>query len=99
MIMKQGARTDLAQIRAMLQRAMIAARMANVPEGRLWVTASIEAVRQTSAAMMLNVSRRSVQSVATTPFITSPKLRQLAQLLSGADGDREAGRSNRPCFN
>lgn len=43
------------------QRAMIAARLANMPEGRPEKTASYEAVSQSEAAKMLNVSRPSVQ--------------------------------------
>ena len=43
------------------QRAMVAARIANLDEGRPRGTASIEAVPQPRAAAMLNVSRASVQ--------------------------------------
>jgi hypothetical protein len=63
MIMKQGARTDLAQIRAMSQRAMIAARMANMQKG--WQNnASIEALSQPEAAAKVGVSRSTVQRAA-----------------------------------
>ena len=43
------------------QRAMIAARLANMQEGRPRKTASFDAVSQSDAATMLNVSRPSVQ--------------------------------------
>jgi hypothetical protein len=61
MIMKQGARTDLAQICAMSQRALIAARMATMKQGARTDLAPIGAMSQEGAATMLNVSRRSVQ--------------------------------------
>lgn len=44
------------------QRAMVAAKMANLPEGRPSETAQICAVSQSDAAEMLNVSRRTVQA-------------------------------------
>lgn len=46
------------------QRAMCAARLANMGEGRPNKTASIDAVTQPQAAAMLNVSRPSVQRAA-----------------------------------
>jgi len=46
------------------QRAMCAARLANMPEGRPEITAPIGAVSQPEAATLLNASRRSVQRAA-----------------------------------
>jgi N6-adenosine-specific RNA methylase IME4 len=46
------------------QRAMIAAKLANLGEGRPSLTASIEAVSQANAATMFNVSRSAVQRAA-----------------------------------
>jgi len=43
------------------QRAMVAAKLATLQEGRPKLTASIEAVSQHDAASMLNVGRSSVQ--------------------------------------
>lgn len=71
------------------QRAMVAAEIANLGEGRPWpaeslpqlpgVTASIEAVTQTAAADMLNVSRAAVQRAATVRDHATPALVQKVQ--------------------
>lgn len=56
------------------QRAMVAASLANLGEGRPSATASIEAVSQTNAAQMLNVSRSAVQRAAAVFADGSPEL-------------------------
>ena len=56
------------------QRAMVAAKLANLNEGRPSETAQICAVSQDSAAEMLNVSRRTVQSAAKIRDDGTPEL-------------------------
>jgi hypothetical protein len=61
------------------QRAMVAARLANLGEGRPGKTASIDAVSQPQAAERLNVSRPSVQRAAAvldkgTPAGSKPRV-------------------------
>jgi len=56
------------------QRAMIAARLANLGPGRPAETASIEAVSQSHAAGLLNVSRAAVQRAVTVETSAAPEL-------------------------
>jgi len=56
------------------QRAMVAARMANLEEGRPEKTAQICAVSQSDAAELLNVSRRSVQHAVAVQRAGTPEL-------------------------
>jgi len=56
------------------QRAMIAAEIANLTEGRPNKTASIQAVSQTKAAAKMNVSRSAVQQAAVVRTHGSPEL-------------------------
>lgn len=56
------------------QRAMVAASLANLGEGRHSATASIEAVSQANAAQMLNVSRSAVQRAAAVREAGVPEL-------------------------
>ena len=56
------------------QRAMVAAKLAGMNEGRPSKTASIEAVSQTQAASMLNVSRSAVQRANEVHTTGTPEL-------------------------
>ena len=56
------------------QRAMVAARLATLGEGRPKVTASIEAITQPDAAGLLNVSRPSVQRARSVLATGTPDL-------------------------
>lgn len=56
------------------QRAMIAAKLANLGEGRPAETAQISAVSQPDAARLLNVSRGSVQNAAAVQRTGTPEL-------------------------
>lgn len=56
------------------QRAMVAARVANLGEGRPSETAPIEAVSQTAAATLLNVGRSAVQRAAVVQRDAVPEL-------------------------
>src|SRR3954470_3724888 len=58
------------------QRAMIAAKLANLREGRPSETASIEAVSQRTAADMLKVGRASVQRAKTVRDLGVPELQE-----------------------
>ncbi len=58
------------------QRAMVAAKLANMREGRPRETAQICAVSQDRAADMLNVSRRSVQTAADVRDRAVPELQR-----------------------
>lgn len=75
------------------QRAMIAARLATQSEGRPTKTASIEAVSQTEAAQMLNVSRASVQRAHEVLERGSPAL--IASVDSGSVAVSDAVRQLR----
>lgn len=55
------------------QRSMVAAKIANLGEGRPTKTADISAVSQSDAAEMLNVSRGSVQNAATVRDRGTPR--------------------------
>lgn len=61
------------------QRAMVAANIANMNEGRPAETAQICAVSQQEAADMLNVSRRTVQAAAKVRDEGTPELVQAVQ--------------------
>lgn len=56
------------------QRGMVAAKLANLGEGRPAETAQICAVSQDRAAEMLNVSRRTVQAAAKVKDAGAPEL-------------------------
>jgi len=56
------------------QRALVAARIANLKEGRPSETASIDAVSQSQAGQLLNVSRESVQRAAKVLKKASPEI-------------------------
>lgn len=60
------------------QRALVAAKLANLPEGRPSETAPIGAVSQTDAAGLLNVSRRAVQRASKVQK-AAPGLRQAVE--------------------
>lgn len=61
------------------QRAMVAGRLANLPAGRPSETASIEAITQTQAAELLNVSRPSVQRAREVIERGAPELVQAVE--------------------
>ena len=61
------------------QRAYVAAKLANLGEGRPSETASIEAVSQDAAAAMLNVSRASVQRAKEVQDKGTPELQRAVE--------------------
>lgn len=61
------------------QRAMVAAKLANLGEGRPAETAPIGAVSQEQAAEKLNVSRRSVQRASEVQERAAPELQQAVE--------------------
>jgi ParB-like chromosome segregation protein Spo0J len=61
------------------QRAMVAAKIANLAPGRPAETAAIDAVSQTAAAEMLNVSRESVQRAAVVVEHGMPELAEAVE--------------------
>lgn len=61
------------------QRAMVAAKIANLSEGRPSETASIEAVSQSDASKLMNVSRSAVQRAAKVQQQAAPELVEAVQ--------------------